>query len=170
MEVLMSDRKIENIIPYSTDSFQSEKAYLWVWHADKIPPHLGLSTQSRYYSLKSNGKDQNVCFEKVIQLIDRKKIKTLAIELDCEIELAKVDRVFETYKMNSIAGTTCLSPIKDILGKSNPSKLQYLLDELELGQEIVKYIGFNIDDSYKGIPYYTEQDILSRLELLANDA
>ena len=82
MEVLMSDRKIENIIPYSTDSFQSEKAYLWVWHADKIPPHLGLSTQSRYYSLKSNGKDQNVCFEKVIQLIDRKKIKTLAIELD----------------------------------------------------------------------------------------
>ncbi|NBR15845.1 MAG: hypothetical protein EBU01_14895, partial [Crocinitomicaceae bacterium] len=34
--------------------------YLWILHADKIPPHIGISIDGQYFSLKAKGKDENI--------------------------------------------------------------------------------------------------------------
>ena len=90
MEVLMSKYKISNIINAEKQKIDEQKCLLWVWHADKIPPHLGLSVEGRYFSLKANGKDFMTEIDAVLQIISKKKIKTLCFELKSTLNLSLI--------------------------------------------------------------------------------
>jgi hypothetical protein len=170
MEVLTSDYKINEIIPFADSELNVDLSYLWIWYADKIPPHLGISTENNYFSLKSNGKDENLPVSSIISLIKQKKIKTLAVELVSIVDLRAVVSCFDKYTEAKANKATCLWPIKDVLERPHPSKLEFLLDELDFEGDIKRYIGFNLDESFKGIPFYTIEDIHARLELLARES
>lgn len=166
MEVLTSNYKINTIVDSRKTTLDTDRTVLWIWHADKIPPHIGISTKKKYFSLKSSGKDTSLPVETIIQLIERKEIKTLAVELDINLSFISLEKVFGNYFCTKANEITCLTPIKSVLNRLEPTKLEYLLEELEVSEDIRRYIGFNIDDSFQGIPNYSIEDIHARLELL----
>lgn len=169
MEVLSFDLKLSEIVPFDSAEFRSESTYIWVWHADKIPPHIGISTNGNYFSLKSNGKDEGVDIFKVAELVERKKIKTLLFELHDQLDVEEIASVFETYSTTSMNEITCLNPLKSILNSPDARILKDLLSELKAMDRISNVIGFNIDASFKGIQDYKVEDIHKRLKELEND-
>lgn len=156
----------DRIIPFDAGLFDVHLNYLWVLHADKIPPHVGVSSHGKYFSLKYNGKDENLSLEHVIQLIERKSIKSLAIRLNNDYSLEQLNNVFLEFDKTVPNETTCLAPIERLLERPKFEKLVFLLNDLESLGELGKIIGFHLDKSFAGIPFYTEADIHKRLQFL----
>ncbi|MDC1282827.1 hypothetical protein N8Z27_01465 [Crocinitomicaceae bacterium] len=169
MEVLSFDLKLSEIIPFDSAEFKDEPTFIWVWHADKVPPHIGISTSGKYFSLKSNGKDEAVDVFKVTELVERKNIKTLLFELHDHLEIEEIAVVFKRYTTTSTNEVTCLKPLKAILNCPDARMLKDLLAELKAVDRIAKVIGFNIDATFKGIQDYKVEDIHNRLRKLEND-
>ncbi len=170
MGVLTSSYTIDKIVDFKESNLDPDKVILWIWHANKIPPHIGISSEGKYFSLKSTGKDVNLPIDQVIQLIQRKSIKTLAVELNIDVNTVDLDTVFDHYSITKSNQVTCLTPIKNVLQMRSPSKLEHLLSELSEMKVIRKFVGFNIDASFQGIPNYSVEDIHSRLETLEHES
>jgi len=169
MELLMSDYIIKNIIDVKDELPNSSSVLLWVWHADKIPPHIGLSLENQYFSLKANGKDFQLPVDNVFDLLAKKKITTLCFVLNNDIDLNSVLTEFKSYDQTIPFKVTCLNPIKNLLKCSEANKLIDLLEELERNNEVGSVFGFNVSDAFSGIKNYSTDDIHSRLTKLYND-
>lgn len=169
MEVLMSKYKITNILDAKEIEVDEQKCVLWVWHADKIPPHLGLSIEGKYFSLKANGKDFMTEIESVRQIIQKKKIKTLCIELKTEINLNDVVNSFNPYSTTIPFEVTCLQPIQEVLNSFFSKQLVDLLLDLEAKNQIQRVFGFNIPEGFDSISEYTTDDIHARLKQLKDN-
>ena len=168
MDVLTYKVNLNEIVPFEEKEFNQNSVYLWVLHADKIPPHIGLSVEGKYFSLKSNGKDENLGLDGLFNVIDKKKIKTLLFELDSNLTRTDVEACFSTYDRTIVHEVTCLNPLKDLLGFKDVRKLLDLLSELEQSGSIKSIVGLNIDDSFTGIVDYKVEDIHDRLAKLSN--
>lgn len=169
MEELMSDYKINNIQLYNDGEFDEKGVYLWVLHVDKIPPHIGISVSGQYFSLKAKGKDENLPLDQLIQIIQRKEISVLVIHLDENISLEDVQTKYAQFEMTIPEEYTCLEPVRQVLNRPNASKLEWLIDELDGDASITGYTGINLPENFRGIPFYTEEDIHRHLQGL-NDA
>lgn len=165
----MTEYYIENIVLNSVIEFDSESTYLWVWHADRIPPHIGVSTKNNYFSLKASGKDQALEISAILQLIERKEIVTLAFQMNSSVSLEMIIDIFKKESKAESNGRSCLGPVKDVLNVNSAAKIHDLLDVLYERKEINQVIGFNITDSYAGIPMYEVEEIFNRLKKLEND-
>ena len=55
-EQLEYEFRFENLSRLESIS-ETNDVLIWIFHADKIPPHIGISSQGFFFSLKSNGKD-----------------------------------------------------------------------------------------------------------------
>lgn len=163
MVELMYKFKVLNILSAAEHEIDEEKCLLWVWHADKIPPHLGISTKGKYFSLKANGKDVSIDIESVRQIIERKKIKTLCFELINEVAIKEVEDSFGQYVKTIPYITTCLHPIQEIVNSPASKQLVDLLVDLEEKHQIIRVFGFNIPAEFDAISEYTVDDIHARL-------
>jgi len=47
--------------------------FLWVFHVDKIPPHVGISIDGVYFSMKVSDCDFKLDVDTVYQVVQRKK-------------------------------------------------------------------------------------------------
>ena len=168
MELSTCEYLIKDIQSFSAVDFNANSTYLWVWHADKIPPHIGLSANGEYYSLKASGKDEGLEISAILQLIERKGIVTLAFELTSDVSLTDVVNTFNKESKATSNGRTCLGPVKEILNIESARKIHDLLDSLYAQEEVKQVIGFNVDDSFAGIPMYEIEEILDRLKKLEN--
>ena len=166
MEVSISDNIKLEIELYNESNLDIENFILWVWHADKVPPHIGISYQSKYMSLKATGKDEQIEVDGVVSLLAKKNISTLGFELSIKSSIEKIEKVYSKYSTTVPNDVTCLHPIKEVLGILEVSKLKELLSVLNDNGSIRKVIGFNIDDSFEGIVDYNIDDIHSRLTML----
>jgi len=166
MVELMSKYKIPNILDAEECIFNEDKCLLWVWHADKIPPHLGLSVEGKYFSLKANGKDFLTEIESVRQLIDKKAIKTLCFELNVDLNLINLINSFKKYAATIPFEVTCLKPIQDVLNSPHSKQLVDLLMDLNGKNQIQRVFGFNIPKEFDSISEYTTDDIHARLKQL----
>ena len=162
----MSNYTIDNI--RTNKEVDVTKTNLWVWHANKIPPHIGISVGNRYFSLKANGKDVNVDLDSIKSILDKKPIATLCFVLNLEMSARKVNEIFDTYSTTIAGGVTCLNPIKTLVDCEGASKLTELLQELYASSLIAQVIGFNIPEDFEGIQDYSIDDIHSRLTKLSN--
>lgn len=167
MEVLCFDLNLDRIKKYIPGELNAAATYLWVWHADKIPPHIGISVGGKYFSLKSNGKDVSVDFEQVEGLAIRKGIKTLLFELQ-PVDLEVIEFAFNKFDKTVPGKTTCLNPIKQALKYPSPRKLTELLAALDEDGKINDVYGINIDESFTGIADYDVDAIHDRLTKLSN--
>ena len=70
---------------------------LWVLHADKIPPHIGVSVNGLFYSLKANGKDEGVAIEGLLDIVNRRKISTLCFELNSTFDESTLSEEFRKF-------------------------------------------------------------------------
>jgi hypothetical protein len=145
--------------------------YIWVLHANKIPPHIGLSINGNFFSLKVSSKDVAVSYEKVFDLISKKNIQTIFIEIkDFNPEMEdKIVQIFNEFDCINSYYTSCLIPIvKALIIEKNPQieRLSQLLENLKEKNQIKSFFQLNLETDFEGIPKYTKQDIQKRIEEL----
>lgn len=141
--------------------------YLWIWYANKIPPHIGVSIQGNYFSLKVNGKDVELPVDKPLMVIERKTIATIWVELTSELKLKHCKEIFSNYSTAQLQGATCLSPLKDLLEDQDSTQLSEFLNNISCKYDL-KYNGIHLPSDYKELPLYSQQEIQNRLEFLEN--
>lgn len=139
--------------------------FLWIWHADKIPPHIGISAQGNYYSLKVSGKDERLNVQKVLSNAKYRKIPLILVELKISLSSELLNEVFSKFKFAEVEKATCLSPLVKILNKS-ADQLSELLTLLERESEIIQFHGFHLPKEYIALQDYSTSEIQSRLQLL----
>ena len=139
--------------------------FLWIWHADKIPPHIGISTQGHYYSLKVSGKDEKLNVQKVFSNAKYRKIPLILVELKQSLPVELLQDVFSNFDFAEVDKATCLSPLVTILNK-NAQQLSDLLFLLENESAINQFHGCNLPEGYSALQEYSSTEIQSRLKLL----
>ena len=165
MDKLRFDFTFEHLKPMTCYE-RFEGLSLWVFHIDKVPPHVGLSMGGMFFSLKSNGRDE-LPVVNLVQLIDKKGIKSVVLNLNIRIGLSEIRRVFSSYDRAFSVKTSCLAPIKEVLNISeNVIKLSELLSHLNDNNMMSEYHGFNVTESELGILSYGPEDIEKRFNLL----
>lgn len=143
--------------------------FLWIWYADKIPPHIGCSVNGRYFSLKVNGKDEGLLTSKVISVINIKKIPSVFVQLKKDFNPSEIQTVFSNYQLAESTNSTCLTPITELFQCSHSIfQLSELLKYLKERGEIETVFGLNLTEDYRNLPNYTQDDITSRLLKLEN--
>jgi hypothetical protein len=146
---------------------KEDQLTIWVLHADKKPPHIGISIESKFFSLKINGKDENLPIASLIQLIHKKQIPTLRIQLNLDETFVNVGSVFSNYGSKIKTPETCLSPITELLLPTYKDLILIeLLDELKEKNQIETISSFYLPEDYRGIPEYTRETIKNRLHAI----
>jgi hypothetical protein len=142
---------------------------LWIWYANKIPPHIGCSIAGQYFSLKVNGKDNGIKIEKTFELIQKKQIPCFLIKVKTHLGLTDIQNTFESYQHAEPEIATCLTPISQLFNCLNEvQQLSELLKYLQEAKQIEKVFGVNLKEDYRGILSYNQQDITNRLQKLKN--
>lgn len=141
--------------------------FLWIWYADKIPPHIGCSSDGKYFSLKVNGKDENSEVSVVFSIIQRKKIPAVLVKIKSNSSYETVKNTYSKFQKAETGKNTCLTPLTDLLNCSTSVfQLSNLLLYLKNNNQIDSVFGLNLTNDYKGIPAYTLDDIENRLRKL----
>jgi hypothetical protein len=144
----------------------NEGVFLWVIHADKKPPHIGISQNGFYFSLKVKGKDENIQTDKLLHLVKQKKIPCLIFKIKTtETQLASI---YTNFKATEIGTSTCLTPILKFLKVSEDFILVELLQHLKVKNNIDCLFGINLPLDYRKIPTYDRKIIENRLHELQN--
>lgn len=144
--------------------------YLWVIHADKIPPHIGISKDGVYFSLKVSGKDDAVSVKSLVGIVSLKEIPTLAVEiLDETLTLSDLTSIFDQYQRAESHVSSCLTPVSKLYfpkqGDLILSELLHCFQEKEL---LGRIFGLNLKSTFRGIPAYGRSEITNRLMDLEN--
>jgi hypothetical protein len=141
--------------------------FIWIWYADKIPPHIGCSVNGAYFSLKVNGKDKGISVSKAFQLIQNKAIPTIFVKVKTDLNQSSVHLAYESYQQAEPNLSTCLTPITQLFScLSEVEQLSELLKYLSEQQKMETVFGVNLKNDYRGIPNYNQQDITNRLQKL----
>lgn len=159
----MFDFEFDKIKDGLPESGFENGAFLWVFHANKVPPHIGISINGKFYSLKSNGTDKRLDTKKIESLIKSKEIGSFIIELKPIIKGGVLDEIFEFYSQTKAGETTCLTPIKDLFQLPESNKLSELLASLKHQNKLGTAYRFNLAESVTGIRKYESTDVLNRL-------
>lgn len=142
-------------------------SFLWIFHADKIPPHIGISTENHFFSIKSRGRDFGIATSYVFALIERKSVCSLFVELS-DLNLKEVQEVFRKYTAIP-EGSSCLEPINKVIDPvNNFSSVGELLNSLTEKKELLNVYGIHLPEDYEGIPAYGKREIEERIKFLRN--
>lgn len=143
----------------------THKKLLWIWNADKIPPHIGISLGKEYFSLTYR-KSERLQVVSMVKRARRSNVPLVLVEFSAELTSDDLVRVFSMYE-RAIDGITCLRPIREALGlETKVNQLADLLILLKSGAWIEQVYGLNLLEGYAGIPDYSMEDILNRIDFL----
>lgn len=141
-----------------------QKSFLWIWNADKIPPHIGISSGKDYYSLTYR-KSEHLQTVSMLKKVKRSLIPLVLVEIPESVFVSDPTSVFLKYD-RAIDDVTCLKPIKEVMQLEGVSQLAILLNYLESERLILQVNGLNLPEGYTGIPDYSMEDILKRISQL----
>src|SRR5690606_34955017 len=139
----------ESFVDGSLNEWDDQSCLLWVWHADKIPPHLGISVKGQYFSLKANGKDEGIQLASVLSVLNKKRIKTVCFRLTSNITLEDLKLEFAKFTTTIPNKISCLEPIQNLLHIKAASQLNDLLIALDQNKQIEETIGFNLPEDFR---------------------
>lgn len=159
MELLKSKTILKQFSVFRKEDFAMNSSYLWIWNPADIPPHMGLSVDGRYFSLKANGLDLGSKLEDIIGLISRKKMPVLAVNLDHAFSVSDCVAEFSKYDKTIAHEITCLNPIKSVLNFEQAKKLSELLMEIEEKGIQGEITAWNIDEDSIELAEYSTEDI-----------
>lgn len=143
--------------------------FIVVLHVDKIPPHIGLCIDQKFYSLKTNGKDFAVPIISIQKILMNKKISAAFISVHSSIDIVKVEQVYNEAGDFINDGSTCLEPLNNLFKPDREIQvITDLLIDLENKNMIGKTFTLNLPYDHNGIFKYTRDDIISRIETLKN--
>jgi len=156
--------KFSNISQLTNNEQLEKGCYLCVWHANKIPPHIGLLINGAYYSLKVKGKDTGIPLVEIMKVIKRKSIPTVFAEVKLCVEKEIIESIFSTFGKAEASKFTCLTPITQIFNQpKNVNMLADLLNSFQSKNQLGKIIGLNLDSNFEGILSYGKKEIEERL-------
>jgi hypothetical protein len=144
-----------------------QKTVIWIWNADKIPPHIGISIEKDYFSLTYR-KSEHLLTASMLKKAKRSAIPLVLVEIPNEV--IQVDPASTFLKYNrAVDGITCLQPIREVMQLDQVNQLADLLNHLESKNSITQVNGLNLPENYKGIPDYSMEEILERIKALNGD-
>lgn len=168
----MSELIIRNIKPWN---FELEnKTFILIQHADRIPPHISLIHENRYFSVSVNGVKANEETDSVFKNISIKKIKCLLLEItSIKYTTDAVAEIFLQYGSLNKPDKSCLIPITEVLNHSygliHESEFVYqLMDELKKNNHLMAVFGLNTEGNNFKFPIYNRKDIAFCISELNN--
>ena len=175
-EIWMSANNIYPVHRLNHDVL-SESSGIMIINADKIPPHLGVFSKSKYFSISVNDIHLGNSIEVMIQYIHRKRIPTIFIRLKKEFN---ENELFETFNsFQKLQGQcTCIQPIKEMFKNKLPdaasaSFIFELIPILKSNGWIKSYHHLYADelivDKSFTLTTYSMDDVMNRINLLVND-
>lgn len=141
-----------------------QKSVIWIWNADKIPPHIGISIGKDYYSLTYR-KSEHLLTTSMLKKAKRSAIPLVLVEVPKEVIRQDVAMIFSKYD-RAVDGITCLQPIREVMKLNQVNQLADLLSQLESDGQIIRVNGVNLPETYTGIPDYSMEEILDRIKTL----
>lgn len=155
-----------NDIRRESPVFEGNALIIWIWNADKIPPHLGISVGKRYFSLTYKGVE-DFQTSAMLRKIKRLQIPIAFAKTIIDIEENQAAELFQSFERAKPGGSTCLSPIKELCTSgAGVLQLANLLKELEDSNSISAFHGLNLPPDYSALPEYSLLDIVKRIEQL----
>ncbi len=167
MEQVQFDFVFTELVELPNSNILTSQNWLCILHANKIPPHIGVSCNGLYFSLKAKGKDLNVSVNKVLKLLNDKKITSYFLRLNVDWKVEEINKIYQLFDKATGQKTSCLSPIK-LLPEMN-EEAQQLVDLLNFLKENQLYdlvYGINLQEGVQGILHYTPSAIEKRISLL----
>lgn len=150
-----------------TSEITTSGVLLWIFHASKIPPHIGISSNGQYFSLKFNGKDENLSVERLLKVVRTKKIETVIIELTTPISIEQIENQFSKFELAKPNEATCLTPITQLFDfETTDVILSELLEKIQENKSIHRVFGLHLKPEFSGISNYSRTDIQQRLKKL----
>ncbi|MEN9400628.1 MAG: hypothetical protein RL632_1731 [Bacteroidota bacterium] len=154
---------LENTVPLQHGFF------LCVLHADKIPPHVGCLVDGQFFSLKVNGKDEQIPVNQLFKALSLKQVPTLFIRVDREIKLNWVKEVYANYTAIQVGQSTCLSPLVELFKcKESVRKLSGFLEYLDAQGLIDTVFKVHLTDEFTAISAYSLEEIEQHLVYLSD--
>jgi hypothetical protein len=145
----------------------SAGAWLWIWNADKVPPHIAVSHGPNYFSLTYRGCEIRKNVSAMVRKARRTAIPLVLVNISDWPFERDFTAIFERYDRAKVGGPTCLTPVKEVLAlPDRVAQLAELLTEIEKHRELKQVFAVNLNRTYRGIPPYTVSEIMSRIELL----
>jgi hypothetical protein len=129
---------VSQSLPSAGQSFE-KGLFLWIFHLQQTPPHIGVSLDGTYFHLKINeAKYQSVSI--LLQKIERKQLDVLIIELDSSLAKQNTfNSLGERFPNMSEATYSCLFPILTLLGIEHEYLvLPELLHRLQNEQKLIQ--------------------------------
>ena len=135
---------------------------LWVWNPSQKSPHLGISLDGKYFSLKRTGKQEEVDIQVLSAHIKRKKNSVLFVELTSTLTLSYIKETFAKFTSCDADYCSCSKPIFELLDIRKENGI--LFDILNIQKDsIISLKGIGLDDCFEGVPDYTYDDVLINL-------
>lgn len=141
-----------------------QKIVIWIWNADKVPPHIGISIGKDYFSLTYR-KSEHLLTTSMLKKARRSAIPLVLVEIPGKVIQTDAAMIFSKYD-RAVDGITCLKPIREVMNLDEVSQLANLLTYLEAENLILKVNGLNLPENYTGIPDYSMEEILERIKSL----
>lgn len=155
-----------NDIALTWPNFKAEQLVLWIWNADKIPPHIGLSFGRNYVSLTYKGLEDKLVSSQ-LQKAKRMKCPMVFVTLNTSTEWQEIRSTFDQFDFAKPGGATCLTPIIQLLKKEQAAKQLFeLLATLQNEQQIEGFFGVHLPDGYSKLPEYSYAEIVKRIDEL----
>ncbi len=139
--------------------------WLVIWNPDKKPPHVGISSENAYFSLKYTGKDRGIPTDRLLSFAFRKAKKILLAEVNISLTRETLVSVFEPFSYTIPGRISCMKPVIGALGKPQADTLPELLNILEKEQLLGRVFQLNLDQ-FDGVLEYSSEDINKRLDEL----
>lgn len=143
-------------------------------NAHEKPPHLGVFSNNKYFSLSVNEVHNNLDLTVILQVIHRKKIPSIFISFNKTFNNSLLEKIFASYSDLS-EGMTCINPIKKMLNKQlfNVNEVQFvfeLIPLLEKSNQLKSYHHLYCEpylnnDCFE-LRKYTMEDVLTRIKKL----
>ena len=140
--------------------------FLWAFHVDKIPPHVGVSIDGVYFSMKFSDCDFKLDVDTVYQVVQRKKIPAFIIPLKNRGTLDNLQTIFSEYGSKIKDGESCMTPVLRFLGEDEELLLEELLTHLFHSEKLEVVFGLNLASDFKGIPFYTFNQVQLHIQNL----
>ena len=139
--------------------------WLWIWNADKIPPHIGISRGQNYFSLTYRDCEIQKSVPTMVRKARRSSIPLVLVNIS-EWEFPRdFTTIFEQYDRAKVGGPTCLTPVKEALGLGEGiQQLAHLLIEISAAEKMKQVFAVHLERTYRGLPDYSVAEIMSRIE------
>ena len=141
-----------------------QESCLWVINSNKTPPHIGVSTENLFFSLKANGKDFELSAQQVFQKLIEKNVELILFQLKEKIIAPVLNSIYSNYSFAIPSKISCLTPILEVFAINERILLPQLLSYLEDQNLISNIFVINSDREIIRIGNYTECDVAKEIE------